>query len=85
MNEKISDGTVPLKIIQKPDVLSWMNVKEDLALIPYSLLCATAMIVEVIEHNLVILVGTQLYFFSRFIIRNFSFKCSIFRFIHFCC
>ena len=43
------DWTVLLKIIQKPDVLCWMNVKEDLAMIPYPLLCTTSMIVEVIE------------------------------------
>ena len=42
-----------------------MNVKEDLAMIPYPLLCTTSMIVEVIEPTLVILVGTQLYFFFQ--------------------
>ena len=41
---------------------------------------------EIIESNLVILVGTRaLFYFVRFIIRNLSIKCSIFRFIHFCC
>ena len=41
---------------------------------------------EVIEPTLVTLVGTRaLYYFVRFIIRNFSVKCSIFRFLHFCC
>ena len=38
-----------------------MNVNEDLAMIPYSLLCTTAMNVEVI--TLVILVGTGAFFF----------------------
>ena len=41
---------------------------------------------EVIEPTLVTLVGTWvLYYFVRFIIRNLNIKCSIFRFIHFCC
>ena len=41
---------------------------------------------EVIEPALVALVGTQaLFCLVRFIIRNLSIKCSIFRFIHFCC
>ena len=49
-------------------------------MIPYSLLCANTMNTEVIEPTLVTLVGTRvLYYFVRFIIRNLSIKCSIFR------
>ena len=41
---------------------------------------------EIIEPTLVTLVGTQvLYYFVRFIIRNLSIKCFIFRFINFYC
>ena len=41
---------------------------------------------EVVEPTLVTLLGKRaLLFFVRFIIRNFSLKCSVFRFIHFCC
>ena len=62
-----------------------MSIK-DLTMIPYSLLFANTINTEVIAPTLVTLVGTQvLYYFVRFIIRNLSIKCSIFRFIHFCC
>ena len=41
---------------------------------------------EIIEATSVTLVGTpDLYYFVRFIISNLSMKCSIFRFILFCC
>ena len=53
--------------------------------IPYSLLCATTMNMDVTEITLVILVGIWVLLFSvRFIIRNFSLKSYILRFIHFC-
>ena len=58
----------------------------DLTTIPYSPLCTTTMNMEVIEPTLVMLIDTwTLLYFVRFTIRNFSLKCSIFRFIHFCC
>ena len=48
-------------------------------MIPYSLVCATTMNMEVIEPTLVILVGTlALLYFVRFIIKIFSLTCSIF-------
>ena len=63
-----------------------MNVSKDFMTISYSLLCDTAINMEVIEPTLVILVSTgPLLFFPMFIIRIFSFKCSTFRFINFCC
>ena len=61
----------------------WIKV---LTTIPYSLLYAATMNMEIIVPSLVILVGTRaLFYLFKFIIRNFSFKCSIFTFIHFCC